>query len=531
MQRQLIRLSSLAEIALCRARRAINNRPGTRAGTRAPRFWAELILCAIILCSIARDLELLFGHEAAVGTDGYYYMLQVRSLHESGRLEYPSNAPLVLHLLSLLCRLTPDIVAGIKAGAMLLHLLLGAGLMALLSALGCARLLALAGAALLAASKLHLYFLAEFTSQLGALVFLVWGGYFFARAQKSKRIAPAFLSLAFLCAASLSHRSSWAILGVTVSGSILLRLMRVSLPRRAWIVTPAVCLICWAGPFGLSHFAPAMMEPELLPKPNLRIFNDNEIELLILVWAAPLAIWMALGGKSEQRRSEQARAALSGGCALFALAFALNPFLAHERGLIGITGRLSILAHLEAALIVPVLARSWRERMRGAEICLAEICLAAIVLICAIAGMAGRPPKGISEGFMQARERLIKGLAERADALPGEAIVLAPHGDQYVVTAVLGVVSRRSRPRGASGRPVYWLLHRFPKRLALPADVVSEGTRDAATVLISDQALMSFVRTLTAGERRALFAANTHLRDMASGIIRSPLELNPRPGN
>src|SRR3712207_3880454 len=94
---------------------------------------ARLTLLAALALGLARDAYLLFSFPVAVGTDGYYYVLQVRELLTGGRLYFPSDTPLVFYILALLGGLTGDPVVAVKAGALAFHLLLCLGVYALVS--------------------------------------------------------------------------------------------------------------------------------------------------------------------------------------------------------------------------------------------------------------------------------------------------------------------------------------------------------------------------------------------------------------
>ena len=137
---------------------------------------AFLIFAVILGFIFWQDSNLLFQTPVSVGIDGYYYVLQINSLREEfGHFYFLTNTPLVLYFLTAISFLTSDTILAVKIGAIILQVLLCLGVAALLIATTKNAWLVVLGVFLSAFSVLHLYFLSEFLSNLGALVCLIWG--------------------------------------------------------------------------------------------------------------------------------------------------------------------------------------------------------------------------------------------------------------------------------------------------------------------------------------------------------------------
>ena len=80
----------------------------------------------------------------------------------------------------------------------------------------------------------------------------------------------------------------------------------------------------------------------------------------------------------------------------------------------------------------------------------------------------------------------------------GEApVVVASHGDQFMITAVTGLAAQ-TRPVN-NIQPVYWLIKTWPNSDVTPADlVVRPDSTATSTILIVDDELMSRVMGLDA---------------------------------
>src|SRR5207253_2290004 len=138
-------------------------------------------LLVILIAGVIRDAHLLFRNNAAVGIDGYYYILQIDVLKNNHRLYFPTRTPLVLYYLTVISYFTKNSVTAVKIGSVLLHALLSLGIFALIASSTRNLWVSVLASALAEVSGLHLYMIAEFINVLGALTFLVWSGWFAVR--------------------------------------------------------------------------------------------------------------------------------------------------------------------------------------------------------------------------------------------------------------------------------------------------------------------------------------------------------------
>ncbi len=73
-----------------------------------------------------------------------------------------------------------------------------------------------------------------------------------------------------------------------------------------------------------------------------------------------------------------------------------------------------------------------------------QITIACVVLLLAFAlvNMSRPIPKGLEMDFLSRRSILIAGLRKMAPSVPIGSFIVAPHGDQFIVTHILGVAAQ-----------------------------------------------------------------------------------------
>lgn len=183
------------------------------------------LLLILVVSALLRDVYLLFRYSAAVGVDGYYYVLQIESLYAHRGLLFPTTTPLGLYLLKAIRSWTNDPTSALKLGALAFHLSICLGIHTLVKLVTRSRLYALCGTAIVATSNLHLFFLSEFLSNSVAIACLIWSACFaFLAKQRKGKLAFAGTGL---CAsiAIFSHRSSIFLLAVFAGSFGLFRLI------------------------------------------------------------------------------------------------------------------------------------------------------------------------------------------------------------------------------------------------------------------------------------------------------------------
>jgi hypothetical protein len=191
---------------------------------------------AVCLAAFGARLAALLRSPEPLGTDGYYYVVQVERLLATGRLHAPDGS-WVLWLLAGVARLVGDPVAGVKVGAALLAAacvpaaaVAGGALARGAGSEGRAPLAGAALAAWAASSPTLGQLAAEFPKTLGlvAPALLAIG---LARARPG--VPRGLLLAAALLAAATAHRLGAALLGLAALGLAAGALARRASPRAA----------------------------------------------------------------------------------------------------------------------------------------------------------------------------------------------------------------------------------------------------------------------------------------------------------
>jgi hypothetical protein len=444
---------------------------------------ARNLITTLIGALIVRDLFLLFSFPVAVGTDGYYYVNQINSLLATGTLYYPSSHPLAFGLLVPLSIAVGDPVVAIKIGATLFLTILAFGVYAFIQEITGNKLAGLTSSGLIYASNSHLYFISEFLSNLTAIAFLVWGGYFLRTKSADRSSHSKAGATVTIVAAVFGHRSSLVI--VVVIGVILILLISIS--RLSHTITflsiASIIVVSWSAMRYL---------PGGTGGPDNPFQGPAALELIVLGIAALFCLF-----------SDSIIARTAG---VFAFAITLNPFLDRTTSLDSIAGRVSLLAHIQLAVMLPILIVRIVSRPR-------QLSIACVILVAAFALInAVRPiPRGLDADFLSRRSILITGLRKIAPSIPPGSFIVAPHGDQFVVTHTLGLTAQ-NRVAASHDSHVLWLIRHFPGTLSGfdLSPVTAEGPLHYA--FIGHKELERMLAILPARDKLLLAAANPHLR-------------------
>ena len=448
-----------------------------------PVLHASNLICIVIAVLVIRDLRLLFAFPIAVGTDGYYYVNQISSLSATGSLYYPNAYPLALGLLVPLSITLGDPVVAIKIGAMLLLAALAFGVYAFTREVTGNTVAGVTAAGLIYSSNSHLYFISEFISNLAALAFLVWGVFFLRRKSGDKSPHSKLVSALLVVCAIASHRSSLVIIAC-IALTVLLLLAISSFSHKLTVLTIAVLIAAlWTVAWFVHGRTTRLENPFQGPA---------TFELVVLCIAALYCLF------STDRIAQIA--------GVLAFAVTLNPFLDRATSLDSIGGRLSLLAHVQIAVMLPILIVRTVSHPRQINI----VCIV-VVLAFTFVNLSRPIPRGLEADFLLRRSILIKGLQKLSPSVPIGSFIVAPHGDQFIVTHILGVAAQ-NRIAANTDSHAQWLIRRLPGTLTgfdlLP--VTDEGRLRYA--LISQTELERMLAILPAKDRLLLAAANPHLR-------------------
>jgi hypothetical protein len=188
------------------------------------------------------------------------------------------------------------------------------------------------------------------------------------------------------------------------------------------------------------------------------------------------------------------------------LVVTLNPFLNEGNGWMGIVGRLRGLAYIQVALILPgviwLLYPVWRK---------AACYLLAILPPFAILSALSPLPPGLQSEYLIRRERLTQQLGHHKDQISDDSLIIASHGDQFLVSATLGVASQQLAPETLSYPTVYWLIDTPKHQVATLESIAVVEQQTSRTLLVEDSALRFYLLSATDAEKRALLSYNLHL--------------------
>jgi hypothetical protein len=470
-----------------------------------------IVLTGLLVCfAVLRDCHFLLQSSVATGIDGYYYVLQVETLRNQGHLYFATHTPLVLWLLAALSYLTQDTILAIKIGAVVMHLFLALGVMALLTAITRNAWFGVCGLLIATLAGLHFFFISEFLSQLGALAFLVWAAWAAAEFVRRKKAGWLGLSLLFLLGAIFSHRSTIGLVvlnGFTVSAAYLLTNDRFS--RRFRLLSCAIVMVLFGLPLAWVWqplwSVPQELKNELLKIPRLPFRQVDLAER----WMSSAAVVMTTFTwfRCRQVLLNNAAGLTLVSMALWSCLITLNPFLNHQTGVVGIVGRLGMMTYLQAAIAVPLLLALLFE-VSGRMVFLTGLFFLPFLALSYFAPL----PLSLRKEYLQDRDSLVAELPKLRAQLCEKPFIVARHGDEFLVTAVVKVPSQQ-KPPVEQQQCVYWLIYQPPAVSLVGPSSIATPNNDF--VLVEDRNLKLTLASVSQQQYRQLLAANSHLRDLA----------------
>lgn len=476
--------------------------------------WSLAALLTVLFFSTAHDASLLLHSPVAVGADGYYYVLQIHELLNHDHLYFPTNTPLVFYALAALGALIGNIILAIKLGSILLHLLLCLGIYALVSAITRNRWLGVLGGAMAALSAMHFYMIAEFIKNSGALTLLIWGGWSAVRASQSPQTRWAVLSIALFIAAIFSHISIWAIILSLLALVLLLRwLMIAERSKYHKLLASFVVLLLAISPAFIAIQRrielPVWLKRELLAQANWPISLTSPVgkaEMVALLLVAPVTLFLII--RHRQVLPAYYFSSMIGAIALWSLLITLNPFLNHDVNQFGIVGRLNHLMYIQVAILVPGLI--WLILQLYPK---ATTAIVTLTMIFVATSMISLLPTGLQPRYLLNRVQLIQALPEQQQQFGTNPLVIAQHGDEFVVTWVLNMPARQKLPEDTKNQSVYWLLHGVECQSLTPSMIaMAEEENNLCLTLTNHNDLSQWLSILTVREQNRLLARNPHLK-------------------
>jgi hypothetical protein len=451
------------------------------------QYFKHLIFFTVPWIAAYRDFATLFGSSAAVGLDGYYYVIQVDALAR-GALFFPSHTPLVLYFLSALQLPIGNSIIAIKIGVIILEILLCLGVGGLLVRTTGSWWLGSVGVAYAAFAGLHFFMIGEFVSNLGGLAFFVATLFCFQSArQSSRRWWWLVTSLLFFLMALGSHRSSLLLLaGLCLAAGFILAL-RQAISKRNWWALIAIS-IALLGIYFSPYLAliqpfialPQRLTEELSLRPRWPVTIYTVFDVISILLAAPSILVITI--KEYWKRGTDRIHPVFPSLALVSLLLNLNLFVKPDLIAYGVIGRLQMLAYLQVALLVPYAVWLFAKKKRSYGAYASAFSIPLLIF-----GAGTKLPPGLQPDYLKDREKLIGAARTAVKNIPPDSIIVAAHGDEFVVTSVTGVSSQHSRPTLDKAAPIYWLLAQLPPDFdevhAVPVGGSTDGLR---RVLIRD---------------------------------------------
>ncbi|HKV27312.1 MAG TPA: hypothetical protein VJN90_03425 [Candidatus Acidoferrales bacterium] len=460
-----------------------------------------IMLSALLLGSLLYDGIHLVKYQAAVGLDGYYYALQIRQLLQHHALYFPARDPFVFYLMAGVSRLIHDPIAASKYTAISLDAVLIVGMFFLVAIITESAWLGLLAGLLSISSALHFYFVGEYIKNLATLAFLMWLTISVIAYRRSKRKLYIFISGLLAFAALFSHISALFLLVFAGIFFLALRFLTEGWSKALIIGTLG---LLWFAPVLLLWQPiiqiPQLLNREFLPSGSFPIQTVGWSDKTILFLVAPFMLALLVGYRKELGRSPLLY--VGGVAAIWTVLITLNPFLNHNRGSAQITGRLDELSYLQVAILIPCLLKIGLIA-RTKILTLFSAALLPLLLVAALAPL----PRGLQPEYLQERTVLVKSLSAKHNMIEKNAVVLAPHGDEFLITYMTGAESTHVWSNTDLPSHALWLLRVQPDTLTPSMMVLTTGTSEDIA-LIRDGDLRREILVLSPTARAHLVSWN-----------------------
>jgi len=481
-------------------------------GVQAKRFKYVAFLLVLTVGAYG-DYLVLFSSPAAVGLDGYYYVLQVDGLTKGG-LFFSSHTPVIFYYLACVRFFLGNTIIAIKVGTIILELMLCLGIGCLLIKVTKSWSLGILGAGYTALAGLHRFMIGEFVNNLGALSFIVAAIFCLESARQSanKRFWWLTGSLLFFLIGIGSHRSAvflFVAIGLAACGGLALR--KATRERRKW------ALLALLGLFVVMYFSPylALVQPfihlpdhltrELSVNPRWPVTSYTIFDVVSVLWTAPLILMIVIK-KSWNGLTDQFHALLPG-LAFFSIILNLSVFVNPDLIAFGALGRLQTLMYLQVALFVPyaIWLLGQTNRRHAAYATAFSIPLLILSVYTSL-------PPGLQPEYLRHRERLIRALPGSVADIPRDSVIVAAHGEQFVITSLTGMSSQRILSQ-TKAESTYWMLHEFPASLVRPpVRSLMSQTDGSPSVLIRNDELWQLWPQMSPDVQQRMILSNLALR-------------------
>ena len=484
------------------------------ADARAKAYLPWAILLTLLIVSELRDAFVLFSYPVAVGINGYFYVLQIEELAKSSHLFFPTHTSLPIYLLTALRYLTGNAVTAVKVFGLLLQAALCLGVFAFTRATLRNIWLGLFGAALVLIPESRLFFMTEYLNQLTALVLLVWACWATVFGVRTRRHIGFILGGCLLLLALFSHKSILIFApAIAICAMLAHGLRRGDVWR---LVSTVAIVILWQAPALISiqpvFRVPASLQNEVTFRPQLPLEKLVIPEQLLLALATVGILFFVVFKKRKNESERNFVYVVFCSIALWSLLITLNPFFNTRAMFSAVAGRSRLFSYLQVALLIPAVFAFWPSTKSSTRVYLGTVILPLIVL----SALAPRP-YGLRPEYLTRRIQLIDALKSHSGEIPPNTTIIAPHGDQFLVAATLGISSQQRLLDDRRDVTVYWLLNDVGDRVLQRNSTVLLKA-DTATVLVNDVVLKQRLSQISYPERFQLLSLNQHLAAAVNGV-------------
>lgn len=378
-------------------------------------------------------------------------------------------------------------------GAFAFEWLLYLGIGLVVSAISKSRWPALAAIVIASLSGLHRYLLVEYLNQLMATAFLVFTVFFFVKFRDYGKRSSLLGAIASALIAAGSHRSTLPILATACWSLLLCQAYARYFAGGGWrrLVFLLAVLLTVLAPLGLvvlssRAYMPIEVQNNLLLIPEFPLRHSTLPEMILLAVVCPLCFWVYLPRVESGQILTAEIASIS--IAVFSLIVTLNPFLSSELGFTSLGGRMRVLSFVQLSILIPCLVRGIVNRFDNPKLARLAVSLLGVVVAVFMTWSYLLPvPRGAQRDFLENRARLIAALKEKKGLIEPNSVVVANHGQQFLVSAVTGFRSQQRYPESESGDAVYWLSERVPTTLSDDSMIVLfKDDLGSLTVLVRD---------------------------------------------
>jgi hypothetical protein len=261
--------------------------------------------------------------------------------------------------------------------------------------------------------------------------------------------------------------------------------------------------LCWLSPALVAQQRvfelPVLIQREINAHPQWPLSRTAFNQASALLLFAPLALFLTTQYRKQQPHLLNLIAAA---IAILTILWTVNPFLNSDAGWTSITGRLGGLSYMQLGILAP--AVMWLLISLFSSQPLYALVLAPLLVL----PLRAPVPRGLNDEFIQRRAILVQSLSHLQVQWPNDAIIVAAHGDQFVITATIGVAARQNLP-AEQHWATYWMLDNLDPKYLTPETI----RLSPATVIMDTVNVRRVLQSMPATDQGKLLNENFHLQE------------------